>query len=707
MPIRDTSYTGQKLSKEELKKWRVSRSVAQADKFRQEAASYGGGTWKGAANSVANKIANKVIDNPLVSLRGATDTFSSSLARMMSSPEERKYIEKPTASQMGGAIAQTALTLYPGSTIAKGAKFVAGSLLGKIAARSAENAVVGTATTLAKNSLNRGISKLAGNVASFGGAGYGYETSQKLIEGNTGAEAYTPGAQTAVSAALPFTPLALTGVKKTIGRAAQETFGATTGTGMGVVRAAYEAAKEGGEKAAQFTRAMRGNTSPDEIVSAAKESLGEIIQRRSTSYEAALTKVKGMTDQIDTTPIQNAIETGLKKFGVEVTEEGLDFSRSTLRFNKKAQEEINTIVNEMAGFGSKVGDNSPIGVDRLKRAFSDLYSDSSEARAFVANVTGETRKLLSKVPGYDEMSKAYGESTDLIKEIQKGLSLGNKASVDTAFRKLSTTLRTNNEFRQQLVDELDRISGGTLSAQIAGQQLSEKLPRGLAKIGLAGAGGIGLATGGLGVVALLKLAAVSSPRLIGEFANALGVSAKYFGKFLETIGVKAGKDILQKTRLPGDIILDSPFGKKLKQGVSSMKGKGGLNLQTVGGGKAGYSDHIISKKRTKRGFGTGAGRPKTIAKAQDSKITKSSLQEVLQDGAREYIKRLENAKTIDFDAIAKYQDLIKRAPKITDIQSLTRNIAELERKSKLKLMDEAIKIRNEVFDGLRKKNLKK
>lgn len=701
MPIRDTSYTGQKLPKEELKKWRVSQSMKQAEKFRQEAASYGGGTWKGAASSVANKVANKVIDNPLVSLRGATDTFSSSIARMMSSPEERKYIEKPTASQMGGAIAQTALTLYPGSTIAKGVKFVAGSLLGKIAARSAEKAVVGTATTLAKNSLNRGISKLAGNVASFGGAGYGYETSQKLIEGKTGTEAYTPGAQTAVSAALPFTPLALTGVKKTIGRVAQETFGATTGTGMGVVRAAYEAAKEGGEKAAQFTKAMRGNTSPDEIVSAAKESLGEIIQRRSTAYEAALTKVKGMTDQIDTTPIQNAIETGLKKFGVEVTEEGLDFSRSTLRFNKKAQEEINTIVNEMAGFGSKVGDNSPIGVDRLKRAFSDLYSDSSEARAFVANVTGETRKLLSKVPGYDEMSKSYGEATGLIKEIQKGLSLGNKASVDTAFRKLSTTLRTNNEFRQQLVDELDKISGGTLSAQVAGQQLSEKLPRGLAKIGLAGAGGIGLATGGLGVVALLKLAAVSSPRLIGEFANALGVSARYFGKFLEAIGVKAGKEILQKTRLPGDILLDSSMGKKLKESVKNMKGKGGLSIQAVG------SKADPKAQGTKRGFGTGAGRPKSITKAQDNKITKNSLQEVLQDGAKEYIKKLENAKVIDLDAIQKYQDLIKRAPKITDIASLTRNIAELERKSKLKLMDEATKIRDEVFDGIRKRNLKK
>ena len=110
---------------------------------------------------------------------------------------------------------------------------------------------------------------------------------------------------------------------------------------------------------------------------------------------------------------------------------------------------------------------------------------------------------------------------------------------------------------------------------------------------------------------------------------------------------------------------------------------------------------------SKRGFGTGAGRPKSITKAQDKSVTKNSLQEVLQDGAKEYIKILEKAKTIDFDAVQKYQDLLKRAPKITDIASLTRNIAELERKSKLKLMDEATKIRDEVFDGIRKRNLKK
>lgn len=118
-------------------------------------------------------------------------------------------------------------------------------------------------------------------------------------------------------------------------------------------------------------------------------------------------------------------------------------------------------------------------------------------------------------------------------------------------------------------------------------------------------------------------------------------------------------------------------------------------------------EFIKAQGGTKRGFGTGAGRPKSITKAQDKSVTKNSLQEVLQDGAKEYIKRLENAKVIDLDAIQKYQDLLKRAPKITDIASLTRNIAELERKSKLKLMEEATKIRDEVFDGIRKRNIKK
>lgn len=82
--------------------------------------------------------------------------------------------------------------------------------------------------------------------------------------------------------------------------------------------------------------------------------------------------------------------------------------------------------------------------------------------------------------------------------------------------------------------------------------------------------GFGTGAGrGEGKVALLKLAATSSPRLIGEFANALGVGAKVFNKFLQTIGIRA----IQAPRLPGDILMDSPFGKKLDEAFKTIKNK--------------------------------------------------------------------------------------------------------------------------------------
>ena len=70
MAVLDTSYKGPKLDKKELRDWKISNAMKQADKYNQESARYGGGSKMGALNYVAGKV----VDNPLVSLRGATDT---------------------------------------------------------------------------------------------------------------------------------------------------------------------------------------------------------------------------------------------------------------------------------------------------------------------------------------------------------------------------------------------------------------------------------------------------------------------------------------------------------------------------------------------------------------------------------------------------------------------------------------------------------
>lgn len=396
-------------------------------------------------------------------------------------------------------------------------------------------------STAAKPLIGQTAGKIVGNIGSGALGGYGIDVASGLARGET-SEALKPGLGTALGVALPLVPPALSGAKKL----GMEALGVTTGTGAGVTDKMFEAARQGGSVAKEATDALRGRISPEQIVDDARSALGQIVQQRTQTYQDDLARVAGNKKAYDITPIINSLNENLKKFRIKVGKEGLDFSQSAIRFDRKAQQEVQTIFDEMKKFGSQKGDRTAVGIDSLKRALGDLYSDSSNVRALTQAVKKSTRDVLKAVPEYDKMTKAYEDSTNLIKEIQRGLSLGDRAQTDTAFRKLTTALRTNNEFRKQLIKELDAVSGKDLSTQIAGQQMSEILPRGLMRqIGTAGAIG-GAATGF--AVPLLKAALFFSPRVVGEILTVLGYSAGKIDRLMKVIAP-------QGLRFPGDVLL--------------------------------------------------------------------------------------------------------------------------------------------------------
>ena len=131
----------------------------------------------------------------------------------------------------------------------------------------------------------------------------------------------------------------------------------------------------------------------------------------------------------------------------------------------------------------------------------------------------------------------YSDATDQIKEIEKSLSLGQKASADTAMRKLQSLMRnnvsTNYGQRLKLAQELEQKGGGQLMPALAGQALSSPTPRGLqsastiptAMLGY-GAGGPVMAAGGL---------LTGSPRLMGEAAYYTGKGAGIGGQTGESV----------------------------------------------------------------------------------------------------------------------------------------------------------------------------
>jgi len=316
----------------------------------------------------------------------------------------------------------------------------------------------------------------------------------------------------------------ISGVSGLIQKGATAPLGLSTGVGMDSVSQGLKAASEGGDAQKAFVQALRGNTSPEDLVSQAKSASAQVAAGRDATYNEMLSKLGGDSTNYDISPVIKEVNNQLDNYNIGKNADGtLDFSRSKIRFNKSAQADINTIYDEMKSFGTKSGDRTALGVNNLKQAFYELDQPSSSVRPFTTAVAKATRGVLDNAPGYTDEMKNYADLTDQIKETNKSLSLGDKASIETSFKKLTSSMK-NNDARLQVIKELDQATGGNLLAGVAGQRLSSILPRGITAALETGAGGLGIASMGAGgILPILGIAMTTSPRIVGEFINALGL----------------------------------------------------------------------------------------------------------------------------------------------------------------------------------------
>lgn len=301
-------------------------------------------------------------------------------------------------------------------------------------------------------------------------------------------------------------------IGKAASKAATETLGMTTGAGGNAMRQALQ------NPTPDLLNAMRGNTTDTQVLGHFKDALQAVKDRRGAEYQQALAKLPANA-QVDISPVHDAFQNQLSRFNIKTDAEGgLDFSRSAIR-DKSAQSEVSSIADDLKGWGTQSGDLTPAGVDILKRRIDDTYSPSSSARAIVQNVKDAARGALNdQVPGYSGMTKGYAKASEFIDHV-KDLSLDSK-NEGTAIRKLTTTLKANNDYREALTDALGQYTGVDLKGELAGMNLSRLAPRGLA--GPSTGFGIlaGIASHVVSPQAALALA-MSSPRLMGELMTAM------------------------------------------------------------------------------------------------------------------------------------------------------------------------------------------
>lgn len=323
--------------------------------------------------------------------------------------------------------------------------------------------------------------------------------------------------------------------------------GLGTHTGAESIKQAFRSGKEGGTSAQSLADNMRGNVPMSDVLETAKANLETMGREKSAAYRQGMAEVSGDQSVLSFDGIDKAVADAAKTstFKGQVK-------------NTKAAQVQQAIADEVANWKAldPTEFHTPEGLDALKQKIGGIVEsipfEEKTAGMVGRNIYNAVKsEIVKQAPVYADTMKAYSEATDQIREIERALSLGKKASVDTAMRKLQSLTRnnvnTNYGNRLDLAQTLESAGGQQIMPALSGQALSSWTPRGL---GGAVAGGLGMgaaAMGGIG--AAVPALALQSPRLMGELALAAGKGAGAAGK-LPTLDPMLLNYLSQAGRLP-------------------------------------------------------------------------------------------------------------------------------------------------------------
>lgn len=325
------------------------------------------------------------------------------------------------------------------------------------------------------------------------------------------------------------------GAVTSAGKGLSQVFGATTGSGASSVKEAFIAASEGRPALESFTKAMRGQTPASDLVKSVEDITQTIREQRATNYTSKLKEIGEDTTTHNIQPVVSELDSQLNKFGIVKKSDGtLDFSRSAIAKSREARTDIQGVFDTINDWGTKTGDRTGIGLDTLKRQLGDFYSESSQARAFVQGIKRKVTDILeSEVKGYKDMTSEYQKTSSFLDDIRSATSVGTSASSDTIFTKLTTAMKADKEFRLEILKEMEKVDPQLMN-KIAGINLSPWMPRGLIGRATDASAALGMLTGFFNPQ-LIPFLLATSPRVVGEFARATGITTNKINGILNSV----------------------------------------------------------------------------------------------------------------------------------------------------------------------------
>ena len=333
--------------------------------------------------------------------------------------------------------------------------------------------------------------------------------------------------------------LAGKGVSKTADMASalvKSGLGLKTGVGTEPITQAVKAGREGNQT---FVENMRGTVPMMQVLDDAKSNLAKMNLDKQAEYRSGMVNIKNDKTQLDFTGIDQAIADAQKysSYKGKVVNQGA----------ADVLDDIKTKVDDWKK-SDPAEYHTPEGIDKLKQSIWEsiekLPRESKTAYSAAKEVYDSVKKEISKqAPEYSKVMLDYSQSSDKIKEIERALSLGDKASADTAMRKLQSLMRnnvnTNYGNRLDMARELEKAGGNEMMPALAGQAMSSKLPRGLQSATNIPSSYLAYGVGGPALAAADLMA--SSPRLVGEASYKYGQLANALGQATQPVTNLTGK----------------------------------------------------------------------------------------------------------------------------------------------------------------------
>lgn len=297
-----------------------------------------------------------------------------------------------------------------------------------------------------------------------------------------------------------------------------------------------------------------------DLVGRAKNALADATRARGAAYRAGMKEVGEIEKPIPFQPIEDALNDAnkVKNFNGVQLDPSATATKNQIADTVQAWKDLDPnhpLFKDATEALTPENYHTPVGLDALKQLVGDIRATTDHgtpSRAVADRVYNSIGSEIRKAaPEYDSVMAKYGSASGKLGETARTFSLGERATGDTAARKLLSATNTGvgGTFlnRQRLLDELAQHDS-TLPYAIAGQAAQAVMPRGVVARGglmahsVAGGGLAALLANPLTALAAIPTMATFSPRIVGNVVH-------YGGRAVGTVD-----DIAKALRITPDAV---------------------------------------------------------------------------------------------------------------------------------------------------------